>query len=54
MEKSEAMEMVFTRLPKKDIKALEIAADGMKDMKPSRLIRIIIQDWLEKFSPKNI
>lgn len=48
-----AKQMVFTRLEKEDVIALENAAKNMKDMKPSRLVRIIIMDWLEKFQPKN-
>ncbi len=53
MEKQKAKKMVFTRLDEQDICALQTAAKNMKDMKPSRLIRIIILDWLDKFAHKN-
>lgn len=48
-----AKKMVFTRMEDEDIKAIEKAANNMTDMKPSRLIRIILLDWIEKFGSKN-
>ena len=48
-----AKRMVFTRMEEDDIEALDNAAESMKETTRSRLVRVIIKDWLEKFAPKN-
>ncbi len=45
--------MLYARMNKDDIHALDNAVKNMKEMTRSRLIRIIILDWLEKYPNKN-